>query len=318
MIGGPPCQSFSVAGKRGGLADPRGQLFLRYLDLIAAIRPRYAVIENVRGVLSKKLGALPVILAKIEEAGYQVSYRLYDAADYGVPQHRRRVIFFPSREGETIEPMVPTHGGDGQPRHFTLRDAVGHLQGTTMEVQPLTPALLKYMQYIPAGGNWRSIPSEHQPLWLPEKTKVSTDWFPRSAWDEPARTLTCEVGGTKRGPSHCHPDELRGLSVEECAAIQTFPPGFCFAGSRNQRYKQLGNAVPVKFAQAIAEHLKLHMARQENEAVEAPGESQGFSAFAVCLAANPKAKPARTRNATEKYMKRSSRESQLVATDNRV
>ena len=147
-----------------------------------------------------------------------------------------------------------------QPRHATLRDAVGHLQGTAMEVQPLTPALLNYMQYIPAGGNWRSIPLEHQPDWLLEKTKISTDWFPRSAWDEPAPTLTCQVGATRRGPAHCHPDELRALSVEECAAIQTFPEGFCFTGSRGQKYRQLGNAVPVKFAQAVAEHLKLHMA----------------------------------------------------------
>jgi DNA (cytosine-5)-methyltransferase 1 len=193
---------------------------------------------------------------------YQVSYKLYDAADLGVPQHRRRVIFFLSRDGETIEPMMATHGGDGQPRHLTLRDAIGHLQGTAMEAQRLTPAVLEYMQYIPAGGNWRSIPLEHQPEWLLEKTQISTDWFPRSAWDEPARTLTCEVGVTKRGPSHCHPDELRGLSVEECAAIQTFPPGFCLAGSRGQKYRQLGNAVPVKFAQAVAEHLLAHMARQ--------------------------------------------------------
>jgi site-specific DNA-cytosine methylase len=77
----------------------RGQLFVRFIDLMAAIRPRYAVIENVRGVLSKKLGSLPVILAKIEQAGYQVSYKLYGAGDFGVPQHRRRVVFFLSRDG---------------------------------------------------------------------------------------------------------------------------------------------------------------------------------------------------------------------------
>jgi DNA (cytosine-5)-methyltransferase 1 len=75
------------------------------------------------------------------------------------------------------------------------------------------------------------------------------------------------VGRTKRGPAHRHPDELRALSVEECAAIQTFPEGFCLAGSRRQKYRQIGNAVPVKFAQAVAEHLAkhmlAHMARQD-------------------------------------------------------
>jgi len=165
--------------------------------------------------------------------------------------------------------MVQTHGGVGQPAHRTLRDAIQHLQGTAMEVHHLAPSLLQYMQHVPAGGDWRSIPLEHQPAWLSEKTTISTDWFPRAAWDVPARTLTCEVGRTKRGPAHCHPDELRALSVEECAAIQTFPPGFIFAGtSRRQKYKQLGNAVPVKFAKAVAEHLKQHMAKQVDEALE--------------------------------------------------
>jgi DNA (cytosine-5)-methyltransferase 1 len=261
MIGGPPCQSFSVAGKRLGLADPRGQLFLRFIDLIAAIRPRYAVIENVRGILSKKLGALPVILAKIEAAGYQVSYRLYDAADFGVPQHRRRVIFFLSRDGDAVEPMATTHGGEGQPRHATLRDAIQHLQGTTMDARPLTPAVLRYMEHVPAGGDWRSIPPEFQTPWLLKITQTSKDLFHRSGWDQPVRTLTCVVGTNKR-TLHCHPDCFRGFTAQECAAIQTFPPGFCLAGSRNHRYRQTGNAVPVKFAQAIAEHLKLHMARQ--------------------------------------------------------
>jgi DNA (cytosine-5)-methyltransferase 1 len=264
MIGGPPCQSFSLAGKRGGLHDPRGQLFLRFIDLIAAVRPRYAVIENVRGLLSKKLGALPVILAKIDSAGYRVGYKLYDAADFGVPQHRRRVIFFLARDGETVEPMVGTHGGDGQPRHATLRDAIEHLQGNTTETKLFPPSVLQYLQYVPAGGNWRSIPPELRPDWLLKATgNGDNNWFHRPAWDVPTRTLACVsmAGNCRRNP-HCHPEELRGLSVEECAAIQTFPDGFALAGSRGQRYRQLGNAVPVKFARAIAEHLANHMARQ--------------------------------------------------------
>src|ERR1700688_1631337 len=84
--------------------------------------------------------------------GYQVSYRLYDAADFGVPQHRRRVIFLLSRDGEK-QPMVPTHGGAGQPPHSTVRGAISLLSGTVMEAQRLTPAVLRYLQYIPAGGN---------------------------------------------------------------------------------------------------------------------------------------------------------------------
>ena len=90
--------------------------------------------------------------------------------------------------------------------------------------------------------------------------KNSVDkWYHCSRRDASERTLTWDVGQQPKAP-HCHPDELRALSVEECAAIQTFPEGFCFTGSRGQKYRQLGNAVPVKFAQAVAEHLKLHMA----------------------------------------------------------
>jgi DNA (cytosine-5)-methyltransferase 1 len=193
-----------------------------------------------------------------------VSYRLYDAADFGVPQHRRRVIFFLSRDGETVAPMVGTNGGVGQPHHRTLRDAIQHLQGTAMDARPPSPAVLRYIQHVPAGGDWRSIPPEFQTPWLLKITQTSKDLFHRSAWDQPARTLTCEVGSNKRTP-HCHPDELRCLSVEECVAIQIFPPGFCLAGSRGQKYKQLGNAVPVTLAKAVAEHLKQHMARQDVE-----------------------------------------------------
>jgi DNA (cytosine-5)-methyltransferase 1 len=159
--------------------------------------------------------------------------------------------------------MVQTHVGEGQPRYATLRDAIKHLQGTAMDAQNLDPSVVNSMQYIPAGGDWRSIPVEFQSPWVLKtmKTKGSTNWFPRSAWHEPARTLTTMVGVNKASP-HCHPHELRALSVEECAAIQTFPPGFLLAGSRRQKYRQTGNAVPVKFAQAVAEPLKLHMARQ--------------------------------------------------------
>jgi DNA (cytosine-5)-methyltransferase 1 len=206
---------------------------------------------------------LPVILAQIEATGYKASYRLYDTADFGVPQHRRRVIFFLSRDGETVEPMTATHGGGGQPRHATLRDAIQHLQGTAMDARRLVPSVLNSMQHIPAGGDWRSIPVEHQSPWVVKmmKMKSSTNWFPRSGWDRPARTLTTQVGNNKATP-HCHPDELRCLSVQEFAAIQTFPDGFVLAGSRRQKYQQLGNAVPVRFARAIAEHLLAHMDAQ--------------------------------------------------------
>jgi site-specific DNA-cytosine methylase len=105
----------------------------------------------------------------------------------------------------------------------------------------------------------------HSQAWSLKPMKGSIDnWYHRSAWDQPAHTLTCDIEQMPKAP-HCHPDELRGLSVEECAAIQTFPPGFCFVGSRNQRYKQIGNAVAPAFAQVVAKHLANHMASNRSK-----------------------------------------------------
>lgn len=99
-------------------------------------------------------------------------------------------------------------------------------------------------------------------LGFSEKTKISTDWFPRAAWDEPAPTLKCEVGATRRGPAHCHPNELRALSVEECVAIQTFPPGFMLAGSRNQQHRQTGECGPGAVRASGGEELVSLMERR--------------------------------------------------------
>ena len=145
IVGGPPCQAFSTAGRRLGLNDARGNVFLHFLDLIGSLKPKYAVFENVRGLLSAPLehrphdqrgpgfpklrpseasgGALSFILGKLRGFGYSTTFTLYNTANFGVPQARERIIFFASRDGMEIPLMVPTHdaeGRNGLPRWLTV------------------------------------------------------------------------------------------------------------------------------------------------------------------------------------------------------
>jgi len=162
IVGGPPCQAFSSAGKRQGFNDERGNVFLTFIDLITELRPKFAVIENVRGLLSaplqhrphemrgkhypslsddeKKGGALLLITRRLKEAGYSFSFNLYNAANFGSPQQRERVVIACSRDGEKLPYLTPTHsekGLYGLPQSRTLREVLtdlpeaGHQRSTS-------------------------------------------------------------------------------------------------------------------------------------------------------------------------------------------
>src|SRR5262249_51924103 len=145
IVGGPPCQAFSTAGRRLGLNDERGNVFLHFIDIVLGLKPKYAIFENVRGLLSVPLrhrphsqrgvgfnpldeeekpgGALLHILRRLERAGYQTTFNLYNTANFGVPQIRERLIFFSSREGKSVPHLVPTHdehGANDLPRWRTF------------------------------------------------------------------------------------------------------------------------------------------------------------------------------------------------------
>ena len=180
----------------------------------------------------------------------------------------RRVIFFLARDEDTVEPMVAhplaVKGNSG---HATLRDAIGHLQGTRNEARPLSPTLFQVMQYIPAGGNWRSIPAEHQPAWLREKVKISTDWVSPFSLDEPAHPYMRGRRHQARA-SALPPRRIASIVGRGVLCRPDFTGWFLPVGSGGQKYKQLGNAVPVKSAQAIGEHLKQHMTGISRPALE--------------------------------------------------
>lgn len=281
ITGGPPCQPFSTAGKRGSILDPRGSLFMDFIRLVSEIQPRFFVMENVRGLLSAPVrhrphnqrnldfapleaaeragAALNVVLEEMKGIGYEVVYGLLNAADYGVPQTRERIIFIGSRDGEKISLPLPTHsenGAGGLQKWRTFKDAVMGLDEQEAEFVNYSESRLKYLKLLKAGQNWRSLPDELKAeamggAYLSGGGKVG--FYRRLSWDKPAPTIT--TSPHQKATDMCHPEKLRPLSVRECARVQTFPDDWVFYGSVVSKYRQIGNAVPVVFAKAIGEYL---------------------------------------------------------------
>ena len=275
VCGGPPCQAFSTAGKRLGFDDDRGNVFLKYIDLIGEIRPKYFLLENVRGLLSasysptakgeessdtekpNKGSALLYALDKIRQIGYSATFTLYDTANYGVPQRRERVIILGSRDGYRIPLIPPSHSKDGKnglKKWQTFRNAVAGLK--TCTAAPIPNKRLKYFKMLGPGEYWKNLPDAVQRDAMGKSYDLpggKTGFYRRLAWDEPSPTLvTCP---TMPATDLMHPIEDRALSIEEYARIQMFPDRWQFKGSMADIYRQIGNAVPVGMGYAAARHL---------------------------------------------------------------
>lgn len=261
VCGGPPCQAFSTAGKRLGLDDDRGNVFLKFLDLVADMGPRYAVIENVRGLLSapapddqSKGGAIRLIASRLKDAGYSTAFTLYDASLYGVPQRRERVIIIASREGQV--PLIPpTHGGSDQPARKTFREAVSGL-GPEHHHGEFLESRLRFLRMLGPGQDWRNLPENMQREAMGgayESQGGRVGFYRRVAWDKPCPTLL--TSPTQKATCLCHPEEDRPLSVEEYAAVQQFPADWRFEGNLASVYRQIGNAVPTGLGAAVGRHL---------------------------------------------------------------
>jgi DNA (cytosine-5)-methyltransferase 1 len=289
VTGGPSCQSFSTAGLRESFEHERGQLFREFLRVVKEARPRFFVMENVTGVLSaavqhrsldrrgpgnprlgakEELGsAFAEILRELAATGYFVTFDIVNAADFGVPQTRRRVVFIGSRDGEPLEPLVRTHSPDGAGRlkHWvTLRRALKTLRDQKPEYSELSPKKRALMKLVPPGGNWRDLPSRRRKKAL-GAAYVSwggrVGFFRRLAWDEPSPALTTRPNS--KATMVCHPTRLRPLSVREYARIQQFPDDWVFSGGTPQKYLQIGNAVPVGLGAAIGRALRQAMRRRK-------------------------------------------------------
>ncbi|WP_340154103.1 DNA cytosine methyltransferase [uncultured Marivirga sp.] len=276
IVGGPPCQAFSSAGKRMGLADDRGNVFLKFIEVIENISPKFAVIENVRGLLSAaydidlkpeeeeflpyelkelKGATMFYVYNRLRAAGYQLSFNLYNSANYGTPQVRERVIIICSRVNEKVPYLKPTHsqnGDFGLPKWNTLKNAIGNLNGSNTEFIKFPEKRLKYYRMLNAGQNWRDLSEEMQKEALGKSYHLGggkTGFFRRLNWDKPSPTLVTHpaMPATDLG----HPEEDRPLSVQEYKRIQEFPDTWEIQGSLINKYKQIGNAVPVSVGEAI-------------------------------------------------------------------
>ena len=280
VIGGPPCQAFSTAGQRKSFQDKRGNVFLTFIDRILELRPKFAVIENVRGILSapfeseemekrfgfapktpeeKKGGALLYILKKLEDGGYTVTFNLYNAANYGAPQKRERVVFFCSRDGQKIPYLPPTNdefGNFGLPKWRTVREVISDLNETEQKAMTFPEKRLKYFSLLKAGQYWKDLPQELHYEAMGEKLKLGggkTGFFRRVGWDSPSPTLVTDP--TMPATDLCHPDKDRPLSIQEYARIQEFPDDWKFFGEIKDVYRQIGNAVPISLGCAIGKQI---------------------------------------------------------------
>jgi len=291
VSGGPSCQSFSTAGQRGSITDPRGGLFLEFLRVVNDTQPRFFVMENVRGILSaairhrplsqrgpgfplletdEELGsAFMLIIEKLKETGYYTIFDVLNAADFGVPQSRERVLFIGTRDSEPILMPKRTHMKEpinGEEKWVTLKKALSGLRERNPEYCELTENRKKYLQMIPAGGNWRDLPED---LWPDALGGAHNSWGGRSgflrrlAWNRPSPALTTMPNS--KATMLCHPDKLRPLSVKEYSRIQQFPDDWEFCGGTAQKYTQIGNAVPIGLGAAVG-HSIINAMKSANKA----------------------------------------------------
>lgn len=269
VCGGPPCQPFSTAGKRLGINDPRGSLFKEYVRMIDGIRPRFFVMENVKGLMSSLLKGgnntcsnvkvLDIILEEFDKLNYSTVYGVLDAVNYGVPQFRERFVLIGSRDNEPIFLPAPTHFHVHQNSDYrwkTLESAIKDLEDNNDECAQFSENRLKYLRLVPEGGNWRSLPDNliedaMGGAYLSGGGKVG--FYRRLSYDQPSPTVV--TSPVQKATMMCHPVKDRPLSVAEYARIQQFPADWKFVGTTAEKYRQIGNAVPIGLAKAIGEML---------------------------------------------------------------
>ncbi|MCL6616225.1 MAG: DNA cytosine methyltransferase [Anoxybacillus ayderensis] len=279
VVGGPPCQPFSTAGKRLGTNDPRGSLFMEFIHAIRVIRPRFFVMENVKGLLSVAIkhkpiknrdnkhfepdempgSAFEVIKKTFADLGYKIVYGLLDAVHFGVPQFRERLIIIGSRDNENIFLPKPTHfqiHQDPEHRWRTLRDVIADLENNPGPCANFSEDRIKYLRMIPMGGNWRNLPKDLIPIAMGgayESDGGKAGFYRRLDYDQPSPTLV--TSPVQKATMLCHPTQDRPLSVREYARIQQFPDDWKIEGSITDCYRQIGNAVPIGLGKAIGQML---------------------------------------------------------------
>ncbi len=250
LIGGPPCQAFSIFGQRKGLDDVRGNLIWDYLRMVREIKPYVFLFENVEGLMTIHNGELYEQLqtALALDGEYTISAHCYNMADYGIPQFRKRVFFIGTKNGIELPEMSPTHGSSiEQKPYMTVADA--------LEAMPVPNPDGILPNHVGRNHSQRII-DRYQNLEFGErdpKTRINKL--------NPSRpSYTIIVGSNKGGgKGHVHPYDPREVTPRESARIQTFPDWWEFYGKGRHVIRQVGNAVPPLFAALLAEYIKEHI-----------------------------------------------------------
>lgn len=294
VVGGPPCQAYSTVGKRL-LDDPRGKLFQEYYRLLQELTPEFFLFENVSGLTSMNGGNLiKYIIDLFQNLGYHTKYRILDAADYGVPQHRERVIIVGSVYDNEFEYPTPTHSNDScfqkdifmdsttMIPHLTLEDALSDLpliRSGEESRQYASPPQNDYQKEM-RKNNGDVILDHNAPYHgdklqklmnmledgecahdLPEEFRPTSGYkntYCKLWWQKPSTTVTRNFG-TPSSSRCIHPICNRGLTTREGARLQSFPDSFKFYGSRVSKNLQIGNAVPPLLSKALAESIHSYL-----------------------------------------------------------
>ena len=267
IIGGPPCQGFTVAGKRI-VDDVRNKLYKNFVRFVEYYKPKAFMMENVPNILSIGGGIVRDSIVKdFSDLGYKVVYKVLTASNYGTPQNRRRAVFVGFKDGkefifpqQTVEQLVTSYEALSDLPENSLEDGSDYPMTTNCDYQKLmrcnsskiynhqitehSDKTKKIIALVPDGGNYKNLPPE-----LQQTRKVHIAW---TRLNSQKPSFTIDTGHRH----HFHYKWNRIPTVRESARIQSFPDDFIFLGTKTSQYKQVGNAVPPLMAEAIAKKLK--------------------------------------------------------------
>lgn len=289
MVGGPPCQGFSALNRweKDKDNDPRNKLFFEYLRFVDELRPKAIMIENVKQILTAKKGYAPKHITEfLEDRGYEVSFQILNAADFGVPQRRERAIIvaltkeYGKFDFEMLEkyklPKVTVEEAISDIEAIE-EEALKYEQGTVFDLGMPLSEYQKRMQakdgrlhnhmiyypvqnvqemisYVPEGGNWKYVPKE---LFKSERDNRHSNYLRRL--ESKSQSVTIDTGHNV----YFHPHFKRVPTIRESARIQSFPDDFIFTGNKGQQFRQVGNAVPPLLAEAVAKAIMEVIDRHE-------------------------------------------------------
>ena len=264
LCGGVPCQAFSQAGNRKGLNDPRGELILKFIEMIKTIEPKIFLIENVKGLTTHNKGeTFTSLLTQMKELNYNINYKVINATDYEVPQKRERIIIIGLNKAFLKSPDYLFEFPSLCEKKVLLKDVLSDVPESLCAKYP--PNKIDLFKKIGQGQCWTALPIEEQKAYLGKSFESGggkRGILHRLSMEKPSLTLLCTP--SQKQTERCHPLEERPLSVREYARIQTFPDDYIFEGNMSSQYKQIGNAVPVRLAYHLGIQIKKTIERHIN------------------------------------------------------